>query len=306
MKPFAESCFNEWAWTPETAMVASNCWARDLPDTEVQADLTRGGEMTVPRMQRGVTLIELLIVLAIMMLLVTILLPSFARAREATRRTVCVSQLKQIGTGLFSYAFENDNTAPPVMGRIGSIAPRTLLSRSGEYVNLGLLMAQKSLADPRAFYCPSQTQFSYASNPEYLPAATIAGSYAYAVHKPAGHGTPMGTVRHLALISDDFVARLGAVAGIGRESHRVGYNVLYTDGSGSWNPDRDESIWNRAVHWDDETDDINYDTLYRKRNPSEDEGQYGAALDIFRVWWSFCYKQPDTYDVEEPSDDDPT
>lgn len=54
--------------------------------------------------RRGFTLIELLVVIAIIALLIGILLPSLATAREATRRTVCLTNLRGIGQAAFQYA----------------------------------------------------------------------------------------------------------------------------------------------------------------------------------------------------------
>lgn len=57
---------------------------------------------------KAFTLIELLVVVAIIALLISILLPSLSRARELSKRTVCASNLKQIGTGFYIYAQDGD------------------------------------------------------------------------------------------------------------------------------------------------------------------------------------------------------
>ncbi|GIV04522.1 MAG: hypothetical protein KatS3mg016_0097 [Fimbriimonadales bacterium] len=61
----------------------------------------------------GFTLIELLVVIAIIAILAAILFPVFARAREKARQTQCVSNAKQIATGVYMYTQDYDETLVP-------------------------------------------------------------------------------------------------------------------------------------------------------------------------------------------------
>lgn len=64
------------------------------------------------RQKSGFTLIELLVVIAIIAILAAILFPVFAQAREAARKTVCLSNMKQLTLGWLMYSQDYDETNP--------------------------------------------------------------------------------------------------------------------------------------------------------------------------------------------------
>jgi prepilin-type N-terminal cleavage/methylation domain-containing protein len=63
-------------------------------------------------MRKGFTLIELLVVITIIAILAAILFPVFGRAKAAAKQTVCISNMKQIGSAFGLYMADNDDLFP--------------------------------------------------------------------------------------------------------------------------------------------------------------------------------------------------
>lgn len=61
----------------------------------------------------GFTLIEMLLVVAVIALLIAMLLPALETGRELTRRTRCAAQMHSMGVGAVAYAMENLQYLPP-------------------------------------------------------------------------------------------------------------------------------------------------------------------------------------------------
>jgi|SRR5579871_432432 len=106
------------------------------------------------RIREGFTLIELLVVIAIIAILAAILFPVFAQAREKARAITCVSNLKQLGTGLLMYAQDYDEVfCPPLKGIPDSTDPLNKCNTWDRLVqpylkNVGVLACPSDIYSP--------------------------------------------------------------------------------------------------------------------------------------------------------------
>ena len=62
--------------------------------------------------RQGFTLVELLVVIGIIAVLIAILLPALTRAKESANKTVCTSNMRQLGVALMMYANDNKGMLP--------------------------------------------------------------------------------------------------------------------------------------------------------------------------------------------------
>lgn len=111
--------------------------------------------------RRGFTLIELLVVIAIIAILAAILFPVFAQAREKARETTCISNARQIGTGLMMYSQDFDEIYPFMHYPDNLTTPRTAFNNA--YCQQQRIRCSYNYADMmmpyvrnlKAFSCPS-------------------------------------------------------------------------------------------------------------------------------------------------------
>jgi prepilin-type N-terminal cleavage/methylation domain-containing protein len=77
----------------------------------------------LPRLQRAFTLIELMIVIAIIAILAAILIPNFLHARAESQTSACESNEQQIATAMEEYAVDNHGAYPGGFGASGLTTP---------------------------------------------------------------------------------------------------------------------------------------------------------------------------------------
>jgi prepilin-type N-terminal cleavage/methylation domain-containing protein/prepilin-type processing-associated H-X9-DG protein len=210
--------------------------------------------------RRGFTLIELLVVVAIIALLVAILIPSLSNARSKSRRLLCLSNQRQIGIAIYTYA-ENfagsipygPSPAPSFTTTNFYPCPGTVTSlislEGGAPVGLGLMLDNQLASCKRVLFCPDADQNSLAD--QQLAAVGIGQAQCDYYYRHASGGSiyiDVGTghirlaalglnnqgspIRALAVDVDFLCDPHLAIFGVNtRTNHRMQTaNVLFSDG----------------------------------------------------------------------------
>ena len=112
------------------------------------------------RQEGAFTLIELLIVIAIILILIAIALPNFLGAQKRARRVACMSNLHTLGDGLFAYKLDY-NRFPLADGCAGDqpsstqICPGNGPAAMGSWDGVPWILAEKDYVEDReVYYCP--------------------------------------------------------------------------------------------------------------------------------------------------------
>ena len=216
------------------------------------------------RGRSGFTLIEVLVVVAIMALLVSILLPALSKAKDQAKRTLCASNQKQIAAAMHMYTSAFKGELPHSMPGMNASLTWLVWQNFGQqvpgypregFVHHGLLYGDSSrtpqigrargiIRDARVFYCPSYRDYPhvYPDGWSYVApngAEGVATSYAYFLNGqmdlyPKGVRTNARIEKlkvRETIHSCVFVGKIDKRQKRGVWPHRGGVNAGYADGS---------------------------------------------------------------------------
>lgn len=182
--------------------------------------------MSGHRSRRGLTLVEVLAILFVLILLAGFLLPIFSRARNASRRPRCGGVLSQIGKACVMYSTVVGNR-----GRFPDDGASALNSLNMLYDGF--------IKDPDVFRCPSARNYG-PPNPNKFPGSVpnldrTMSPYGYDRGHRAEHGLPClagdlaGSPCTGAMDASDNSTNHGEKDGMG-----LGQNVLSAAGAVEW------------------------------------------------------------------------
>lgn len=186
---------------------------------------------TTPVISSGFTIIELLVVMAVISLLTTILLPALSNARRSARRTECSAHLRELGLAASMY-LQSEKTFPSLNNEPedGHWQYNYVIwdGRDLDH-NFGPMVATNLFPDMRILYCPTQEspyhRFNTFVNP--WPVKQLLDTRAGYGRRPKVTGMdvtqmPVGWGLYADLFhTPDYIA----------SNHQRGINVEHVDGS---------------------------------------------------------------------------
>ncbi len=136
---------------------------------------------------KGFSLLELLVVIAVIALLAAVLLPALGRAKSKARRTVCTNNLRQINFTVRMYADDSSEAFPAPKNNFPPDAFTAYTKLMESYLGMKGALSERA----KLFACPADT-FSYDFNDRDSQGLHLQSRFYYSSYAFNGGNFPMG------------------------------------------------------------------------------------------------------------------
>jgi prepilin-type N-terminal cleavage/methylation domain-containing protein/prepilin-type processing-associated H-X9-DG protein len=186
----------------------------------------------MPR-KSGFTLVEVLIVIAMIAILAALLLPTIERARSSARRAQCVSQLRQVGIAFQGYSHDHNGDFPMKVstnagGSKEFVDAANRITGNFYFAFRHLQALSNDLGEAKVLACPTDRRVVATNFPGLRN-----GNISYFVNAEASAGDSDSILAgdgNIATTAPRIVAGRGQTLSWTAEMHRFAGNVLFGDG----------------------------------------------------------------------------
>ncbi|MCF7973757.1 MAG: type II secretion system GspH family protein [Phycisphaerae bacterium] len=145
---------------------------------------------STPEHRRGFSLVEILVVIAIIGVLTSILVPAVGRARGQAQVIACRANLRGLGMASLMYAQDNTCRLPVDPGMLG---PSHVSGYTGQWISNPhhdlLTLLKPYVQDSKTYYCPACRTEPYAYSPGNVAKGEIGYLYFSVEKQPKTNGT---------------------------------------------------------------------------------------------------------------------
>ena len=213
----------------------------------------------------GFSMIELLVVLAVVMLLTSLLMPGLRSARNSAYTVVCGANQRQLGIGFMLYGEDHNGHMPiSLLQDENEFAEMMAVTtgnmgagRSPGYDGLGRLWEYRYIDSPKCLHCPAH-RHSHTFESNKIAYESLTGSVMhrfYANYHYTGHSTHASCIagspyrdRRNINRHDRFVLLTDGLRTREDFNHDTGLNVLFADGHYEYQADTGNEISNALPH----------------------------------------------------------
>ena len=136
----------------------------------------------------GLSLIEILVVIAIIAILIGLLLPAVQKVRDSANKTISQNKVKQIQLAVQSFASDRDGLLPSADGGAGTAAPKqSVFMAILPYIEQGNVQTQYGLFVAQTAVMPRLDAFVSPADPTQRPGIPLSS---YAANAQVFNGTP--------------------------------------------------------------------------------------------------------------------